>query len=176
MLEKLPARDLSPTQRVAMTGMAAAVTAVVTSVVKIPTPATGGYLNLGDVTVIFLAFLLGPRAGAVAGALGSAAADLIGGFAAFVPITLLAKGAEGALAGLAGQPGRSRLVRVVGATLAGVVMALAYAAWDYQLLGAGPALAGLPGNLLQGAVGTAGALALLGLVARPPPGSPARGV
>ena len=44
-------------------GMGAAAVAVTTTFLKIPTPATGGYLNLGDVVVIFLGFRLGGRNG-----------------------------------------------------------------------------------------------------------------
>jgi uncharacterized membrane protein len=146
--------------------MAAAVIAVATSSIKIPMLNTGGYLNVGDVAVIFLGFLLGPRSGALAGAIGSAAADLIGGYASFAGITFLAKGCEGWIAASLGGPEASWPRRTFGALLAGGVMACWYLAWEYQLVGPAPAWASYPGNLFQGMFGAAGALALYGALIR----------
>jgi uncharacterized membrane protein len=78
----------------------AGATAALTIVVRIPIPGTGGYLNFGDVAVIFCGLFLGKKYGAIAGGVGSALADVIGGFFIFAPITLVAKGLEAFLAGL----------------------------------------------------------------------------
>lgn len=84
-----------------------AVVALTTLFVRIPLP-TRGYLNIGDVAVVFAGLVLGHLAakagfawGAAAGGIGSALADIIGGYAMFAPVTLVAKGLEGALAALA---------------------------------------------------------------------------
>ena len=81
----------------------AAATAALTFIVRVPIPGTGGYLNIGDIAVIFCGLFLGKKYGAIAGGVGSALADLIGGFFIFAPITLVAKGLEGFLAGLIGD-------------------------------------------------------------------------
>jgi uncharacterized membrane protein len=78
----------------------AGATAALTIVVRIPIPGTGGYLNFGDIGVIFCGLFLGKKYGAIAGGVGSALADIIGGFFIFAPITLVAKGLEAFLAGL----------------------------------------------------------------------------
>ncbi len=78
----------------------AGATAALTIVVRIPIPGTGGYLNFGDIAVIFCGLFLGKKYGAIAGGVGSALADIIGGFFIFAPITLVAKGLEAFLAGL----------------------------------------------------------------------------
>lgn len=73
---------------------------VITMFVRIPLP-SGGYFNFGDVAVVFAGLMLGKFGGAIVGGLGSALADILGGFAIFSPLTLLAKGFEGLLSGFA---------------------------------------------------------------------------
>lgn len=152
--------------------MAAALICVTTSSLKVPMLATGGYLNLGDAVVIFLAFLLGPRHGAMAAGVGSAAADFLGGYASFAGITFVAKGSEAWIAARLGPPEASWLRRSLGAGLAGVVMAGWYLLWESLVLGSGPALASLPGNLFQGLAGAIGALMLLRAAWLPRPAAP----
>ncbi|HCU67838.1 MAG TPA: ECF transporter S component, partial [Desulfomicrobium sp.] len=81
-----------------------ALACLTTLFVRIPLPSRG-YFNVGDVAVVFGGLVLGfmnPRQGVwwALGAcgLGSALADILGGFAVFAPLTFAAKGAEGALA------------------------------------------------------------------------------
>ncbi|MGY8825029.1 MAG: ECF transporter S component [Candidatus Latescibacterota bacterium] len=57
-----------------------ALVATATMVLRLPTPATEGYINLGDVVIVAAALLFGPWAGAVAGGVGSAMADVLGGY------------------------------------------------------------------------------------------------
>ena len=73
---------------------------VVTMFVRIPLP-SGGYFNFGDVAIVFSGLVLGKWGGALAGGVGSALADILGGFAIFSPLTLVAKGLEGLLSGMA---------------------------------------------------------------------------
>jgi len=80
-------------------GLTVAVT-VITYLIKIPLPSKG-YFNFGDIAVVFSGLFLGWRGGAVAGGIGSALADIVGGFAVFSPLTLLAKGLEGMICGFA---------------------------------------------------------------------------
>ena len=96
------------------TAMLAALTYAATVVIRIPTP-TGGYVNLGDAVVLLAAFLLGPVGGMVAGGLGSALSDLMAGYMAWVPATLIIKGAMGLTAGL--------LYRRLGHVRGGIVLA-----------------------------------------------------
>ena len=88
-----------------------AVVALITLFIRIPLPSRG-YFNFGDVAVVFAGLVLGSLSrgkgfvwGAAAGGIGSALADIIGGFGLFAPITLVAKGLEGGLSALAwGRP------------------------------------------------------------------------
>lgn len=73
--------------------------AALTLVVRIPIGGTGGYFNVGDIAVVFSGLFLGGWAGALAGGIGSAVADIIAGYYIFAPITLIAKGSFAFTAG-----------------------------------------------------------------------------
>lgn len=143
---------LSPAM-IALAAVMIALTAVFTLLVRIPTPARG-YVNLSDTAITFAALAFGPWVGAVAGGIGTALADVLGGFAPFAPLSLVAHGLEGLLIGLLGR-GRRNPVGMIGAwAVGGLVMVATY------LLGEGlfytgwpPALAEAPMNALQAAVG-----------------------
>ena len=132
----------------------AGATAALTIVVRVPIPGTGGYLNFGDVAVIFCGLFLGKKWGALAGGVGSALADVIGGFFIFAPITLIAKGMEGFLAGAIGQT----KIRVVLLPLASLTMLVIYFIYELFLpgMGLGAALSELPFNAIQAGVGAFG--------------------
>lgn len=139
-----------------------ALTAATTLVIRIPTPATQGYINVGDAVVFVSALLFGARAGAVAGGIGSALADLIGGYTFWAPFTLVIKGAEGFVAGaLFGWTGRTLskasgvALAVPTLALAGGWMVLGYFLVETQLYGWGPASASAVGNVVQAGVSVA---------------------
>lgn len=100
------------TRQMVLAAMFVALGCVATMLVQIPSP-TNGYLNLGDAVVLLGAYLLGPAYGAVAGGAGPALADLLSGYAMYVPGTLVIKALMGLTAALstgpwAGGPGRRR--------------------------------------------------------------------
>ena len=66
-------------------GLSTALVAVATYLIRIPMPATEGYVNVGDAVIVAVSLLWRWRAGIVAGGVGSAMADLLGG----MPIGLL---------------------------------------------------------------------------------------
>src|SRR5512143_1944215 len=84
---------------IAIAAIMIAVTTVFTLLIRVPVPATQGYINFSDVAIYFAAATFGPWVGLVAGGLGAALADLLGGYAQFAPLTLLAHGLQGLLAG-----------------------------------------------------------------------------
>ena len=73
---------------------------VTTMFIRVPLPSKG-YFNFGDVAVVFAGLLLGRKFGAFAGGVGSALADVLGGYGMFAPLTFVAKGVEGLLSGFA---------------------------------------------------------------------------
>lgn len=157
----------------ALTGLFAALGCVGTMVLQVPSP-TGGYMNLGDTVVILGAWLLGPVYGAAAGGVGPAMADLLSGYAMYVPATLAIKAVMALTAALLYRAlGKKSLL--LSALAAEVPMVLGYWLFDGLLasLSGGGSLklcllgsaAGVPGNLVQAAFGAA-ASTLLALALR----------
>jgi energy-coupling factor transport system substrate-specific component len=130
-----------------------AITALFTVAVRLPIPATGGYVNFSDVAIYFTSFIFGPWVGFVGGGVGAALADIFGGYAQFAPLTFLAHGLEGLMAGLLARRRGGRWM-LVGWAAGTVVMVGAYLLGEGLVLtGWGPALAEAPFNLLQNVVG-----------------------
>lgn len=134
-----------------------ALATVATMTIRLPTPATQGYLNLGDSVIFAAALLFGPRTGGLVGGIGSALADLLGGYPHWVPFTLFIKGLEGVLVGIVFRGSlhtyRGILLGGASAILGGLWMVAGYFLSETFLYGWQPALSGLPGNSMQALVG-----------------------
>ena len=79
------------TRKLVYAALFAALTCVMTMIVKIPVPATGGYVNLGDCVVLLAGWVLGPMYGGAAAGLGSMLADLVSGYPLYAPGTFVIK-------------------------------------------------------------------------------------
>ncbi len=137
--------------------------------IRVPVPRTGGYINMGDAIIYVTALLFGSVDGLVAGGIGSALADLIGGYSLFAPFTLVIKGLEGFLVGFLTQrafrgpepPSRTQLVlATVGIAAGGTFMIAGYFITEAYILrlGVGAAATELPGNIFQVVGGAVAAL------------------
>jgi len=142
---KLGSREL------AATAVMAALCFIATYLIMIPIPATSGYFNIGDVFVIISGLIFGPVVGGLAGGIGSALSDLLGGYYFYAPFTLVIKGAEGLVAGyIGGRLAGMKMNRVVLAwALGGVCVVLGYFTVETIFFGMPAALAEAPINLLQ---------------------------
>lgn len=143
-------------KHISVAALFTAMVVLMTSIIKIPTPATQGYLNFGDVMVLLTAILLGKKYGAVAGGIGSALADLLGGYASFAVFTLIIKGIEGYIAGLLAyrmgkRPSTTRLV--IAAAIGGTWMVLGYFLAESLMMGPKAALGEVPMNFIQAGAG-----------------------
>lgn len=87
-------------RKLVLTALFCALTTVATIVIAVPVAATQGYINMGDSVILATSALLGPVAGALAGGIGSAFADIFLGYAQWAPFTLIIKGCEGLVTGL----------------------------------------------------------------------------
>lgn len=87
-------------RKLTYTALFAALVCVATSVIRIPTPGTSGYVHPGDALVVLSGVILGPTGGFFAAGIGSALADLFGGYVAYVPITFAIKGISALLGGI----------------------------------------------------------------------------
>jgi len=136
--------------QISLMAVMSALVAVGTLIVRIPNP-MGGYFNVGDVMIFVTALTFNPLIGGVAGGLGSAIADIIG-FPLFAVPTLVIKGLEGLLASLISD--KKRVYRdVLAVVVAGTVMVLGYFLVELYLWGIGGALAEIPANIAQIAIG-----------------------
>ena len=88
-----------PVRRLTLAALSIALVTLATFVIRIPNPATQGYINLGDGLLFTLALVFGWRIGGLAGGVGSALADALGGYFIWAPWTLVIKGIEGILVG-----------------------------------------------------------------------------
>ena len=140
------------------------VVALITLFIRIPLPSRG-YFNFGDVAVVFSGLVLGSLArnrnfwwGAGAGGIGSALADIIGGFGMFAPITLIAKGLEGGFCALAS--GRVKLSRWTFLLVGGFCMVASYFIAEALMpnIGLQGAVSEIIPNLIQAGGGIAGGL------------------
>jgi len=150
------------TQTAKLTRMALliALTTAATMAIRIPVPRTGGYINLGDSIVYVSALLFGPLYGLVAGGIGSALADFLGGYPMFAPFTLVIKGLEGLIVGAVGWRVMRRAVPlswtdtvlvILSIVIGGAWMIAGYFVSEAYLLhlGVGAAASEVPGNIAQ---------------------------
>ena len=149
------------TLRTVVTALFAALICLATMLVQIPIPATGGYANLGDGVILIAAFLLQPWSAVVAAGVGSALADVLSGYVAFVPGTLVIKAGVALIAALlfqnkgANSLGGQKLFRMIAACVtAEAFMVVGYFFYEAVLMGVGlGAAGGVIGNVGQGVVG-----------------------
>lgn len=136
--------------QISLMAIMSALVAVGTLVIRIPNP-MGGYFNIGDVMIFVSALAFSPFVGGFAGGLGSAIADLIG-FPVFALPTLIIKGLEGLIASLVTNK-KSVYRDVLAVVAAGAEMVVGYFLVEVYLWGMGSALAEVPANIGQIAVG-----------------------
>ena len=144
-------------KKLILAALFAALSCVATMSIRIPTPGTGGYIHPGDAIVILSGVILGPVWGFLAGGIGSALSDLIGGYFIYVPITFMIKGLVALAAGLlyqkVGKNQKSRYIAVILGGVADIILvAGGYFVCEFFIYGAGSA-ASIPANIIQGVGG-----------------------
>ena len=179
-----------PVRRLTLAALSIALVTLATFVIRIPNPATQGYINLGDGLLFTLALVFGWRIGGLAGGVGSALADALGGYFIWAPWTLVIKGIEGVLVGSIAfwgvrggrdtqdggddQGGRDagaapaapgghhpgRIVAFAAVVVGGAWMVTGYYLAGSVLFGGIAALTEIPGNLVQAGVAVVVALPL----------------
>ena len=157
------------TQRIVMASLLAALTCVVTMMIKVPSPLKG-YLNLGDCVVLIAGWMLSPMYGFLAAGLGSALADLFAGYVTYVPATFAIKGVM-ALVAFYGYKLMHRklgrlIARIISGTIAEIVMIMGYFLFEGFLYGFGPSLVNIPANTVQGLAGLVLGIVLIKVFAK----------
>ena len=154
MKNQLTVRDLT------LIGLLTALVAVATMIIKVPIPATQGYIHLGDSMIFLAAILFGKRHGAAAAGIGSAIADLLLGYTAYALPTLIIKGLMGYMVGVIADQQKESLfnIRNIIAMLVGAIwMASGYLVTATIMYGdfAAALATGFPSDLFQGFGGAA---------------------
>lgn len=140
--------------RMSLIAITTAIVAVFTIAIRIPTP-LGGYVSLCDVAVTFVSYTFGPITGLIAGGLGTALADLAGGFGQWAPVSFVVHGLEALVIALIVRAKPDSLIyKIISAAVAIVIVAGGYFLLTGAfLVGFSAALAEIPANIAQAAVG-----------------------
>ncbi|MFW9819818.1 MAG: ECF transporter S component [Candidatus Thorarchaeota archaeon] len=140
---------------ISMIGIFIALNFVITYWLQIPIPATGGYINIGDVAVMFTALLFGPIIGGLAGGLGPMLSDLFSPYIIYAPATLIIKCIEGFLIGVISNPkdceGRISYRDIIAVIVGGFLIPFGYFIYEAFILNLGVliAIVEVPGNFFQ---------------------------
>lgn len=142
-------------KKLVMAALFAALCCVATMSIKIPVPATNGYIHPGDAMVILSGIFLGPVIGGLAAGIGSMMADLLGGYMVYVPITFAVK-AVVAIASyyafhLLTKKGAKLIIGCIAAGIcATIIVALGYFVCESFLYGIAAAAGSVIPNIVQG--------------------------
>lgn len=170
------------TYKIVMTGLMMCLVMVATMIIRIPIPATEGYVHLGDAAIFMSVLILGKKGGAFAAGIGSALADLLSGYAYYAPITLVVKALMAILTGLVLEHMEKRgqieesvfhrrltVMEVAAMVSGGSVMAAGYYIAESFMYGSWiTPLASIPANIGQFVVGTVIATILAQMLYRTP--------
>lgn len=158
-------KSVNSTRRLIMTALFAALACAATMAVRIPISGTGGYVHPGDAVVILSGIILGPVCGFLAAGVGSAMADLLGGYFIYVPITFAIKGLVALSSALIARAVRGKgrleyLPAVLGGLADIVLVSVGYFVCEIPMYGLATAAASIPANAVQGVSGLVLAIVL----------------
>lgn len=128
-------------------------TIVITLVLIIPLPSNSGYLNLSDAMIMIASNVTSPLGGFIVGALSGGICDLVAGYGAYIPFTIIIKGIEGYLAGYLFKKLNNKTLKYLSLFICGLLMGILYFIPDFIYYGVSVALLNLPLNILQGILG-----------------------
>lgn len=159
--------------RLILSALFAALCCVTTLLVQFPT--VGGYTNIGDAMCLLAGLVLGPWYGFLAAGVGSGLADLLAGYAHYVPGTFVIKGLVALVAALLVRPSLRRGAALPMWRLAvlelpsELVMLAGYFGYKSLILGKGlAAAASISNNLVQAAIGIVVSTLLYGALRKVP--------
>ena len=155
--------DLTNPRTLATTAIMTALVLGFTLIHIIPTP-IGGYAHLGDIAINFAGLAFGPIIGLIAGGIGAALADVLGGYGSFAPLTLIVHGLQGLIVGYVFWTRRSTAT-MIGAVIAGALIVIAGYFIGETLFYGGVAAASseVVANIFQEVVGAFGILVYIAI-------------
>ena len=154
-------RSLSQTKQLvyAALGIALVFTCTVFVNVRLPIAANGGLIHLGNVPLFIIAILYGRRLGALAGGIGMALFDVVGGWFLWAPFTLIIVGLMGYTVGAICEKNQTFKAYALALVTACIIKVVGYYGAEGIIYGNWLApMASVPGNLVQ--IGVASVIVL----------------
>lgn len=154
-------------KKMAITAMCIALTFVATGFINIrlPIQANGGLIHLGNVVLFVAAILFGKKTGTLAGGLGMALFDLMGGWVSWAPFTLVIVGLMGFVVGLVTEKKKGLGWMILAVVFALFIKVGGYYLAEVVLYGNWVApVTSIPGNIIQVVVGGIIALPVVGIL------------
>ncbi len=157
-------KEIKQTNELVTAAMMMCLIVLATTLFRIPIPGTSGYVHLGDAMIFLAVAKLGWHKGSLAAGLGSALADLLAGYAFWIPWTFAIKGGMALIFGLslASSKSTGKLHHeIFGMVLGGLFMTASYFAAEGIMYGSwATAALGIPWNILQFVTGAVAAFIL----------------
>ncbi len=154
-------RVLSQTKQLAYAALGIALVFICTLFVnvRLPIAANGGLIHLGNVPLFIIAILYGRRLGALAGGIGMALFDVVGGWFLWAPFTLIVVGLMGYTVGAICEKSRTLKAYVLALAAACIIKIVGYYCAEGIIYGNWLIpMTSVPGNLVQ--IGVAAAIVL----------------
>lgn len=141
------------TQEMVLTALGMAIVFIATMMIKVPN-GLQGYVNLGDGFILLFSSFVRPPYAFLIGGLGSAFADIAGGYGYYFLFTLLIKGIEAFLVSKLISSDSKKSMQYIAYSLGSILMITGYVIADtfvnQSLI---LALASVPGNCIQAILG-----------------------
>lgn len=157
----------SQVKQMTLDAMFIALTLIFTAFVNVQVPSfggAGGLIHLGNVPMLLAAMLYGKRTGALAGGLGMGLFDILTGWVAWAPCTIITCGLMGFSVGGICKKWDNYFAKVAAIVVALAIKLTGYYLFEAFIMGNGLAAAikSVPGNVIQ--VVMAGVIVLIVIV------------
>ncbi|MDD5795223.1 MAG: ECF transporter S component [Clostridiales bacterium] len=140
------------TKDITKIGIFAALVYLATFFLKIPS--VNGYTHLGDAFIFLAVIIMGYKRGALAGAIGGALSDILGGYLIWVIPTFFIKSIMAIIMGIfIKKCSKLKYSWLVGAILGGLFQIVAYTIFSIIFFGLEAGIAAIPGFCIQTACG-----------------------
>ncbi|CAH1855066.1 ECF transporter S component [Convivina intestini] len=155
------------TRRIAVLSVIIAANVALSYIVKIPIPATSGFVNLVEAGIFLVALLGGARSGLIVGGMSGFLLDILAGYPQWMFFSLIIHGLEGWLVGYLGY-NKKWPQQTLAIILGAVVMLIGYVIAGAILVNWPAGWASIPGNIAQNIMGLIVALILMPALKRVP--------